>query len=201
MSANELETRMRSNLARTAAEFPHAEQARQRLLSRDYHPRIANRPLTVAVAAATAVAAVVLASGLGLSGVLGGAGPASAHHGGSGELTAFTLVSNANGTTTLTLDTDQFGNATALREALAQHGIPAVVTIGSFCRSNSEPPDNGAIQIGSGSGPGETTLVINPAALPAGTELSFGYFQRNAQLEETIIYDNAYSCTSGPHGF
>jgi hypothetical protein len=183
MPVNELETQLRRHLARTAAGLPDAEGARQRLLGRDYGPRTANRKLTAAI---TAAAAAAVAAGLSLSGVFSAASPAA----------AFTLVTNANGTMTLTLNTEQFGNPDRLEQALQQHGVPAVVNVGSFCSSNPQPPDNGAIDAVS-----KAELVINPAALPAGTKLSFGYFPQSRSLEETMIYDNAYTCADSPPGF
>jgi hypothetical protein len=188
MSGTELETHVRSNLARTAAGFPDPEQTRQRLLDRNYRPRTANRRLTVGI---TAAAAATLAAVLGLSGVFSAAHPAR-----PAQLAPFTLVSNSNGTTTLTLNTEQFGNAASLQQALAQHGIPALVNIGSFCSSNPQPPDNGVVNALS-----KTELVINPALLPAGTELSFGFFPQERSLAETIIDANAYTCASSPPGF
>ena len=38
MPTDELESQLRSTLARAAADFENPDQARQRLLQRDYHP-------------------------------------------------------------------------------------------------------------------------------------------------------------------
>ncbi len=42
------------------------------------------------------------------------------------------------------------------------------------------------------------TVTINPAAIPAETELSFGTFQLANNLETTaaLIYTGSYTCTS-----
>ena len=73
MITNELESELRRTFARAAADFDNAEQARQRLLQRDYHPRRRNRRLAAGRAAAAIAAgiAVPLAAG-------GGSRPAAA---------------------------------------------------------------------------------------------------------------------------
>jgi hypothetical protein len=71
MITDEPETRLREALTRAAADIEVPSQARQRLLSRDYHPRTVNRKLTAVLAAAAAVAiAVPLA-------IVGGSHPAA----------------------------------------------------------------------------------------------------------------------------
>jgi hypothetical protein len=43
--------------------------------------------------------------------------------------------------------------------------------------------------------------VINPAAMPAGTELFFDYVHNDHAVTGGLIYTSFYSCTSGlPHG-
>jgi hypothetical protein len=72
MITDEPETRLREAFTRAAADIEVPDQARQRLLSRDYHPRTVNRALTAVLAAAAAVAITVpLAIG-------GGSHPAAA---------------------------------------------------------------------------------------------------------------------------
>ena len=72
MITDEPETRLREAFTRAAADIEVPGQARQRLLSRDYHPRTVNRKLTAVLAAAAAAAiAVPLAIG-------GGSHPAAA---------------------------------------------------------------------------------------------------------------------------
>jgi hypothetical protein len=43
-------------------------------------------------------------------------------------------------------------------------------------------------------------IVINPAAMPAGTELSFGYFRRadGVQTSLALINMRSYTCTTDP---
>src|SRR5436190_2057876 len=79
------------------------------------------------VAAGTALA-------LGLTGVLGPARPP-----GTIRTASFTLVSNANGTATLTINPKELLDPAALQSDLTQYGIPAKVTSGSFCSSDPHP--------------------------------------------------------------
>ena len=69
MPTDELESQLRTTLARAAADFGNPEQARQRLLQRDYHPRRGNRWLaagiTTGAALVVGVAAVIAAVGHG----------------------------------------------------------------------------------------------------------------------------------------
>jgi hypothetical protein len=161
----------------------------------------------------TAAAAV---AALGVAGVFGG-GAVPVRGSGTISTAAFTLVNNANGTVTLTLSQDQVFNPTALQQALARDGIPALVKIGTFCSSEHAPSPNGVIsvQLPDGtpvpkSSPGHETpvppsavTVINPAVMPAGTELFFDYVNtnNNHRLTTGLIYTGSYTCVSGlPQG-
>lgn len=151
----------------------------------------------LSVAAAAAGAALVLA----LTGVLG-----SAPSGGTGTIrtAAFVLVRNANGTATLTIDPNVLFEPATLQNDLAQYGIPAKVTSGSFCSSDPAPADVSEVMLpglrgDGGSPPGpDATVTIDPAAMPSGAELSFGTFQVSTGLETTIalIDPSSYTCTS-----
>lgn len=70
---------------------------------------------------------------LGLTGVLG---PAAARPPSTIRTVSFTLVSNQNGTATLTINPKELLDAAALQNDLQQDGIPAMVTSGSFCSSD-----------------------------------------------------------------
>jgi len=201
MPTDELENQLRGTLARAAADFENPDQACQRLLQHDYHPRRWNRRLAAGITAAATGVAVVL--GLGLSGVFGSASPQPAQ----AHLAAFSLTSNRNGTATLTLDPNVPLNPGAIQHALAQHSIPALVKVGSYCYSNPAPANNGAVYTYPklrGYSPGErpptTRLVINPSALAPGTEIGFGFLHRDRLFVQNIIYDNAHTCTSSPPG-
>ncbi len=141
---------------------------------------------------------------LGLTGVLG---PASTR--GTIRTAAFMIVSNPNGTDTLTINPNELFNATALQNDLAQYGIPAKVTAGSFC--SSDPAPSGFSQVVSIQPAGEATvqvqsgesasITIDPTAMPAGAELSFGNFQLAGGAEQAymaLINTNSYTCSSTP---
>jgi hypothetical protein len=159
--------------------------------------------------------AAATAAALGLAGVLGGgAGPAPASA--TIRTAAFTLAQNANGTDTLTLSQSQLFDPSALQQALARDGIPALVKIGTYCSSYPAPPRPSSIGVisvrqpdgtpAAKSSPGDqnpvlagAVTVINPAKMPAGTELFFDYIHHG--LVGSLIYTNSYTCTSGfPHG-
>jgi hypothetical protein len=115
---------------------------------------------------------------------------------------AFTLVNNANGTATLTIKPKVLFDPGSLQKDLAKYGIPAKVTVGSFCSSDPTPAGFSqavAIPIQPQQEPGpHTTVTINPAAIPAGTELSFGTFQLGNSLETSaaLINSDSYTCTT-----
>jgi hypothetical protein len=158
-------------------------------------------------------------TGLGLAGTAGAAalalgltgafGSAPAYSTGTIRTAAFTLTRNANGTDTLTINPQVLVVPSTLENDLAQYGIPAMVDVGSFCSTNPAPA--GFFQVvtfspkgtaagqavpGNGSGP-QPTITINPSAMPAGTELSFGIFQLPTQEGVfTLIDKNSYTCTS-----
>jgi hypothetical protein len=43
-----------------------------------------------------------------------------------------------------------------------------------------------------------TKTTINPAAIPAGTELFFGYVPGDSLVSVGLIYVNSYTCSSQP---
>lgn len=134
---------------------------------------------------------------------------------------AFTLTVNANGTDTLTLTHSQMFNASELQQALTSHGIPALVKTGEYCTSSPAPsvgsplgggpisieppvkPSAAATMIPTGRGapsPQElidnTKTVINPAKIPAGTELFFGYASKGHAIYVGLIYTSNYTCST-----
>ncbi len=199
MLTEELENGLRSALARAAADMPDTEQARERLLHGNYQPGRGRSQLAAGTTAAAAGAAVVL--GLSLTGTFS---PATTHHAGARtasqassiiRTTAFTLARHANGTATLTLNPGVLLEPSVLQSDLQQDGIPAIVTSGSFC--SSDPTPAGFAQVVTGQKQ-PATLTINPAAIPDGAELSFGYFQASAAQEAAValVDTNSYTCTS-----
>jgi hypothetical protein len=159
----------------------------------------------IRLAGTAGVMAAALALVVGLTGIIGSA---PAHRTGTIRTAAFTIVSQANGTVTLTINPNVLIDPGTLQSDLAHDGIPAMVTVGSFC--SSDPPPAGFSRVVSfqpspqASGWQQRqegvipTVTINPAAIPAGTELSFGNFQlANAQQTSFALIDTgSYTCTS-----
>jgi hypothetical protein len=167
----------------------------------------------LSVAAAGACAAMVV----GLAGGSGPAGPAPApaRQGPPVHLAAFSVVTAPDGDTTLTLYPGQVANPNAVRRALAEHGIPALVTAGSFCRTADQPASGVGqvltllprLQPGPGGQRPGPTIVIHGSAIPRGAELSIGYRHDpgSREISFTLIKAGApLTCTSlpdnGPHG-
>jgi hypothetical protein len=156
--------------------------------------------------AGTAAVAASAALVVGLTAV---AGSVSAPSTGAIRTEAFTLVSNANGTVTLTINLNELLDAAALQNDLQHDGIPAIVNSGSFC--SSDPAPAGFLQVVSFS-PSPTlgrfttippgvhpTITFNPSAMPAGTELSFGVFRFSSgeqQADFVLINSSSYTCTA-----
>jgi hypothetical protein len=165
---------------------------------------------------ASAGACAALAAGL--AGGSGSAGPAPQHEPPTVHLAAFSVVTGPGGTTTLTLYPRQVINPDAVRRALAEHGIPALVTAGKFCRTADQPaPGVGQVvvlphrtqQVTGGQRPWPPKpgpIVIYGSAIPSGVELSIGYRQdpQDREISFKLIKAGApLTCTSipdnGPH--
>ena len=101
--------------------------------------------LTAATAATAGAAAVITLAAGGPppaptpSGHAPSASPDSASPG-SVRLAAFTVTNGPGDSTTLVLRKDEPLDPSVLRQALAQHGIPALVTVGRFCRTTPLAP-------------------------------------------------------------
>jgi hypothetical protein len=153
-----------------------------------------------AAAAATAGAAAALAL------IPGGPAPARADNPSPSprlsprlspaELTAFSVTSGPGDSTTLTIRKGARLDPSALRQALARHGIPALVTVGTFCRSTpGSPAGSSDFLHASTLADGSDVLVINGHAIPSGSRLSVGYFPR--QIHMGLIKDGApLSCSA-----
>jgi hypothetical protein len=144
-----------------------------------------------AAAAATAGAATALTLTLG--------GPAPARSGNppppdsaAVRLAAFSVTSGPGESTTLTLHKGpQYPplDAAALRQALARHGIPALVTVGTFCRTGPTASSGTSKVVTVPDQAGGSALVINAKAIPPGMELSIGLFPRYTRM--LLIKDGA----------
>ena len=168
----------------------------------------------VSIAAAGACAALVVGLAGGTPAARGGAAGPVLHHGAPAvHLAAFTVAAGPDGTTTLTLNPGQVADPNAVRQALAEHGIPALVTAGKFCRTAVQPsPGVGDVAVFSGpmkpvvsasapANPQPGPIVIYGSRIPSGVELSIGYRQdpNNREISFTLIVSGApLSCTSIP---
>jgi hypothetical protein len=201
MPTDELERELRRALASAAAGYQQPEQACQRLLQHNYRPGSGHRRLTAGITAAAAAGSVAL--GLGLSGGLGSSPPPGT---GTIRTAAFTITRNANGTATLTINPHVLFDPGTLQSDLAQYGIPAKVTTGSFCSSDPAPSGFSQVVTFSPAFQGDSgqrhvpdpTVTINPATMPAGTELSVGAFQVSSGDDTALalIDTSSYTCTS-----
>jgi hypothetical protein len=186
-----------------------------------------HRRLAACITAGAAAGSVVLGLGLsgalgaapnGGTGTIRGTGTIGRT--GTIRTAAFTLTRNANGTDTLTLTMNQMLDPAALQQALAHDGIPALVKTGIYCSSSPPAPDPASIGVlsvllpvkpphvmvsaPSGPAPSElkqiaarTATVINPAVMPSGTELFFGYSTSIHALFTDLIYTSSYTCSTG----
>jgi hypothetical protein len=161
-----------------------------------------------AAAGLSVAAAAGIALALSLTGVA-----APARTPGTIRTASFTLVSNSNGTATLTIKPSELLDPSALQNDLAQYGIPAMVTSGSLCSSDPAPAGFSQVVSSAPAGPStvtsqsgvQPTITIDPAAMPTGTELSFGYFQLSSgqysgeqQADVVLISNSSYTCSSTP---
>jgi hypothetical protein len=113
---------------------------------------------------------------------------------------AFTVTSGPGGSTTLTMRKGkQYRlNPTALREALAEHGIPALVTVGEVCSTQTDlsayMPQVVHMQR---LADGFVVIVIDGSKVPSGARLSIGYFPNGTAMG--LVKDGSpLRCTSNP---
>ena len=179
MPTDELEAELRRTLARTAADFESLDQARQRLLQRDYHPRLGNLRLAAGIVAGAAGVGLVV--GLGVSGVFGSAShPAS--HLAHARLAAWTVTKEADGR--IFLKIRELRDPAALQRKLRADGVPAsvvfhpgppvnVVSPGRFVRFKNNPcqeysgGEGQAQNVVRGGSP-LTGVFLYPSAIPHG---------------------------------
>lgn len=152
----------------------------------------------------TAAAAGTAGAAAALGLILGGAAPT--HSGnpptasqGPARLAAYVLTSGPGNSTTLILHKGgQYAplDPSALRHALARHGIAAVVNVGTFCRpANGVEGSFDAFVHPATLPDGSAEMVIDGSAMPSGTELSIGYFANYVRM--AVIEDGArLSCGS-----
>jgi hypothetical protein len=157
------------------------------------HGRAARRRRRLIGMTGTGAVTAAAALAVGLTGATG-----SGHRTGIIRTAAFTLVANANGTATLTINPQVLTDPGTLQRDLRKDGIPALVTVGSFCSSDPAPAGFGQVVSSQFPSNRADTVTFNPSAMPAGTELSFGNFQLASRQETSfaLIDTGSYTCTS-----
>jgi hypothetical protein len=214
MPTEELENELRRTLARTAADFENLDQARQRLLQRDYHPRRGNRRLAAGITAGAAGVAVVLS--LGLSGVFGSASRQPSHPA-HAQLAAWTVVKRADGTVVVKIR--EFRDPAGLQRRLRADGVPASVHFGTLQSSETfldllhfkgnpcqeySGGEGQAQNVVTGGNPFTVGIFVHPSAIPRGagvqivTTSSFGYPQSPGRksIVEWLVQASP-QCTGG----
>jgi hypothetical protein len=119
------------------------------------------------------------------------------------HLAAFSVDTNPGGTVTVSLSRNQIFDPHALRQALAQAGVPAVINVGTVCYNPH--PERGAfaqvVALHQPGADGTSVMVITPSKMPAGSKLSIGYLH-NASLDGvrfTLLTAGApVTCSSNP---
>jgi hypothetical protein len=168
--------------------------ARGRARRRHQRYSLAGLFLVVACVAAALVVGPTVAPAAGPT-----AAPTAGPTLGNIRTAAYTIVLNGDGTATLTIDPNEIFDPARLQSDLDQYGIPARVTVGSFC--TSDPAPAGLSQVVSYQPNEKDTITIDPTAMPAGTELSFGEFQLRMGVEMatyTLIDKDSYTCSNNP---
>jgi hypothetical protein len=111
------------------------------------------------------------------------------------RLEAFSVNSNPDGTVTVTVTDEQTVDPNAFRQILAQAGVPALIDVGSFCHTPDQPPGlDQVIQMELG----QNVMVITPSAMPAGAELSIGYFPDHVAFTLVTVGASLTCVTSDP---
>ena len=120
--------------------------------------------------AATGAGGVALGVGLALA--VGG-GPGTSARSVHVNLDAWSVNTLSSGL--VYVDVRQLTDPVLLRQTLARAGVPAIVTFGEFCvQASGADTRNLDRVLGKAGLGGEPKLTINPAAIPAGSELSIG---------------------------
>jgi hypothetical protein len=128
--------------------------------------------------------------------------PSRSHPPAQIQLATFSVNANPNGTVALTLSPGQLRDPSALRVALAQVDVPALVTADSVCYVPG--PNTTLTQVLSQPQRtlnGATTWTINRSAIPAGVELSIGYYQVSSGygIHVTLVPEHGpLTCTATP---
>jgi hypothetical protein len=114
------------------------------------------------------------ALGVGLA-LAAGSGPGATAAGVHVNLAAWSVNTQSSGL--VYVDIRELREPGLLRQTLARAGVPAIVTFGEFCTGASGGDSQNLQGILGKSPVGGGKLTINPAAIPAGSELSIGITQ------------------------
>jgi hypothetical protein len=216
---DEMTTELRDCLTRVSVPAPpQLEDITARGRTRRRHRLFSVAGSSVAVAAA--IAATALAVNLGTASSPAHLRDANQHVGSTNHragapsaavppreirTAAYTLVRHADGSVTLTIDPTELFDPTALQNDLQTDGIPAQVTPGKICYSDPAPGEVSQVVVWhTRTEPGgNDTITIDPSAMPAGSELSFGVVPLKGSVpvqvaEFTLVDPNAFTCSTTP---
>jgi hypothetical protein len=124
--------------------------------------------------------------------------PAASRTLGAIHTAAYTIVLNGDGTATLTIDPNEMFDPERLQSDLDQYGIPAKVTVGSFCTSDPAPAGLSQVVSYKSQPNQEATITIDPTSMPSGAELSFGEFKLRMGVQMVsfaLIDKGSYTCS------
>ena len=179
MSNTDVEQRIRTYVSGL-----HMQTPVEAIIDKARGRRRSRRTMLSAVAVASCAVIVVAAVAFNAADHATGRTP-------NAELTAFTLRDGPAGSARLTLHKGaQYRlDPDALRRALAEHGIPALVTVNKSCDSSPEPDGLDDVVTTYRQDDGNVFMTINPAAMPMGAQLSIGYFPSHTRY--SLIEQNA----------
>jgi hypothetical protein len=172
----------------------HMRTPVEEILARAAARRRRRLSATVGTGAAAGVALT-----LALVAVTSSGGSQSPDRPATAQLVAFTVASGPNGSTALTLRKGaQYRlDPDGLRQALAEHGIRAVVNVGRMCDTTPEPKALDQVISSRRLADGSVFTTFDPAAMPAGSEISIGYFPTHTAF--ALIDDSAtLRCSTNP---
>ncbi|HET9116872.1 MAG TPA: hypothetical protein VFN75_02150 [Pseudonocardiaceae bacterium] len=204
-------------------QLPEFSRDMKQFLLAAAHANASRRPTIASfrgryAAAGLAAAAVVAAATVGIDYLGSGGsdppainrtgGPSTSGNGGVHiHLAAFSVDTNPDGTVTIQTTRDPVLDASALRQALAQAGVPALVTVGTACRT-ADPAKAASTALSRvisrpQTWDGHTVFTVTPAAIPAGEKLSIGYFAASTATTEGSqasegVYVNLVSDNAAP---
>jgi hypothetical protein len=142
-------------------------------------------------------------SGVGAASLALGVGLAVAFSGGQPSvqpvhvnLDAWSVDSTSSGRVTVTIH--ELRDPTLLGRTLAAAGIPAIVTTGRLCGTGKSLPGTSVILARGDGKAGGTVLIINPTAMPTGSELTLGTTSAGSRapavLWALVSKDGAVTC-------